>query len=249
MKILDAYCGVGPWAQRDPILPYTPAQILGLLDECGVAEALVFSNLAHSWSSAPDINRTTAELCAAEPRFRPAFVLAPHPYDHLPQPADYAAAMRATGARAAWLRPDRQQHGVAPWLLSGLLEMCVQGRIPLFLPADAVTPEQIDELCRACPRLRLVLANLGYRVDVWLYPLLHRHPELRVCLGHTYTPPMGTERFVHHFGAERLIFGSGLPFAPPGGLIAHVMYARIPDAAKALILGGNLDALLAEARP
>lgn len=248
MRIIDAYCGVGPWAGRDKILPYTPAAILKILDACGIGQALVFSNLAHSPAAAVDVNRATARLCADEPRFTPAFLLAPHPYEDSPQPDDYAAAMRAAGARAAWLRPNSQQHGAAPWQIGELLGMCSRKRLPLFFPADTVTPEQIDTLAGEFPRLRLILANLGYRVDNWLYPLLRRHRQLRACLGPTYIPPLGVERFVRHFGPDRLIFGSGLPHFAPGGLIAHVMYADVTDAAKQAILAGNIEELMQEVR-
>jgi len=246
MHIIDAYCGIGPWADRDRLLPATPAETLAILDGCAIGRALVYSNLAHAWADAIDVNQATVRLCAGNPRFVPAFLLAPHPYDDSPKPADYAAAMRAAGARAAWLRPASQQHGLAPWQIGGLLDMCAECRLPLFLPADSGTPEQLDLLGHEFPRLRLVLANLSYRDDNWLYPLLRRHAAFCACLGPTYVPPLGPERFVRHFGTARLIFGSGLPHHAPGGLIGHVMYARIPEAAKQAVLGGNLERLMQE---
>ena len=84
--------------------------------------------------------------------------------------------------------------------------------------------------------------------DAWLYPLLRHVPELRVCYGHYYIPSGGIERFVRHFGAGRLLFGSGLPVTTPGGLLGYVLYADLPQEEKALILGGNLEALMAEVR-
>ena len=249
MKIIDAYCGVGPWAVKDKITPCEPAEILAIMDSCGVDAALVFSNLIAYNAWAPDANRLAAEAAAASRgRFIPAFVLAPRPYQESLTPADFAAAMKRAGARTAWLWPAHQQHGVSLWLIGDLLSLCVQKRIPLFLPADNVTPDQIHDICRGFPKLRLVLVNLGYRSDNWLYPLLKLHRELRVCLGSTYIPPLGPEQFVRHFGAGRLIFGSGLPQFAPGGLIAHVMYSRLQDADKRKILAGNIEALMKEVR-
>lgn len=249
MNIIDAYCGVGPWAGRDPLLPATPADILAILDSAGIGQALIVSNLAHTVSSAADVNRTTAAFCATQPRFLPAYLLSPDPYDTGGHPEKNAGAMRAVSARAAWLRPKTQGHGMSAWQVGGLLDWCSQCHIPLFLPADALPPDRVYHLAETFPRLRLVLTDVGYRADEWLYPLLRRHGEVRVCLGPCYIPPLGPERFVAHFGCDRLIFGSGLPHYSPGGLLAHVRYAQIPEEAKQRILSGNLDDLLKEAQP
>ena len=53
-------------------------------------------------------------------------------------------------------------------------------------------------------------------------------------------------RFLRHFDAERLLFGSGLPEFSPGGLITHVMFADVADADRRKILAGNLDRLISE---
>jgi predicted TIM-barrel fold metal-dependent hydrolase len=156
--------------------------------------------------------------------------------------------MRANGVRAAWLRPASQQHGVWTWLLGDLLGMCADARLPLFLPADNVTPNDIHLLCDAFPQLRLVLTNLGYRADVWLYPLLRLHPALHICLGHTYVPPLGPDLFVRHFGAERMIFGSALPHYGPGALVGMVAYSTLTDVQKALVYAGNMERLMSEVR-
>ena len=248
MKIIDANCGIGPWWTRNAILPYQTADILAILDYCGIDAALAHSNLAHSPAWPPDGNARAAAEAAKCPRLIPAFLLAPHPYDDGWQPGDYAKAMRRAGAKAAWLRPNYQQHGVATWIIGDLLAMCVEHRLPLFLPADALTPNDIHTLCSEFPDLRLVLTNLGYRADVWLYPLLRRHPELRVCLGPIYNPPLGPEKFVRHFGAARLIFGSGLPHFAPGSLIGMVSYSRLAEAEKAAIFAGNIERLMEEVR-
>ena len=249
MKIIDAYCGVGPWATKDRISPCEPAEILAILDACGIDSALVFGNLVAYQGWAPDANRVAVETAAASHgRFAPAFVLAPRPYRESVKPAGFADEMKKAGAKIAWLMPAHQQHGVSLWLIGDLLAMCMRKRIPLFLPADNVTPDQIHDICREFPKLRLVLANLGYRADNWLYPLLELHPELRVCLGPSYIPPLAPDQFVRHFGPERMIFGSGLPQFAPGGLIALVMYSRLKDEDKQKILAGNIEALLKEVR-
>jgi predicted TIM-barrel fold metal-dependent hydrolase len=46
-------------------------------------------------------------------------------------------------------------------------------------------------------------------------------------------------------GAERLLYGSGLPYGSPGPGITGIQYALISDEERALVAGDNLRALLA----
>ena len=245
MKIIDACVGIGPWGWRNPVLPGRTADVLAILDYCGIDSAVVFSNLTHVTGF--DANASVLREINSNPRLFPAFLLAPQTYDSHPRPEDYLTAMRQAGAKVAWLRPAWQKHGVASWVIGDLLRMCVAHRLPLFVPMDGgMTYNDVHALGNEFPELRLVLTNLGYNADASLFPLLRRHRELRICLGQTYCTTLAPERFVQHFGPNRMIFGSGLPQCAPGGLIAMVAYAQLDDAVKQKIFAGNIEQLMNE---
>jgi len=249
VEVVDCFCGIGPWARRDPLLPYRPEQILELMDYFGICRALVYANSATEWGRAAEANAMVAEAATKSDRFLPAFVLAAHPHEGSPTLSDYLDRMRECGARAVWLWPQSGHVGALwTWLVGQRLSLCSELRIPAFLHVEGVSPDEIHRLCAEFADLRLVLAGVPYGADVWLYPLLRSHPNVHVCLGHFYIPSGGPERFLKHFPAERLLFGSGLPKFSPGGLIGHVMYAGVDDEARRKILGGNLMRLLSEAR-
>jgi len=246
MKILDAYCGIGPWSTRDKLLPYRPEEILALMDHFGIERALVYANAAVAWGQPPGVNDFVIQAARISERFIPALALAPNVHTGYPTPDDYLAVMRSVGARAAWLFVQGTVRGLWRWHVGELMDMLVEHHVPLFLLADQCPPDALDMLLHDAPELQVVLCGVGYMGDSWLYPLLKRHPGLHICLGNYYVPPGDPERFVRQFGAERLIFGSGLPHFSPGGLIGHVMYADLPDADKQTILAGSLQSLLAE---
>ncbi len=246
MEIVDSFCGIGPWSGRDTLLPYSADDVLEQMDYFGISRALVHANIAADRGRAPAANTMVAEAAAGQERFLPAFTLAPHPHDGSPTPQDYARSMAEAGARAAWIWPH--PGGFLTWVLEGCLSMCVERRIPLFLHAEHVGPDVVHTVCSEFPDLRVVLVGAGYGSDTWLYPLLRKHPNIHVCLGHFYIPSGGPGRFLRHFPAERLIFGSGLPKFSPGGLIGHVMYADLEDSVLEKIMGGNLMRLLSEAQ-
>lgn len=252
MEILDSFCGVGTWATKDRILPSKPEEILQLMDHFGVAQALVYHNMLKFLGWAPEANQQLADLCRAEPRFIPAFTMGLHPHNTGMKVEDYLRTMSVAGAKALWLRipftPYRQAQSFQTWLVGDWLQACSEKRIPALYHADGEDPGLFNTICSEFPDLRLILTGLPYVGDSYIYPLLRRHRNLRVCMGHMYIPSGNPQRFISHFGADRLIFGSGLPEFSPGGLITHVQYADIDDADKAKILGGNLAEWLTEVR-
>jgi hypothetical protein len=246
MEIFDAFCGLGPWAERDPLTPYRTEDVLELLRHFGVVRALAYPSITAERGEERAANRMVARECEGHPELVPAFALAKHPYEGDSSPDDYLEAMADAGAKAAWLWPQGTA-GLAPWMVGDIIRALRARRIPMFVHAERVDAEVLDRLCGEFPDLRIVLVGAPYLADKWLYPLLRAHRNLHVCLGHYYVPAGGPMRFVRHFGADRLLFGSGLPQFSPGGLIAHMAYAEIQDTDRQKILSGNLERLLEEA--
>lgn len=94
--------------------------------------------------------------------------------------------------------------------------------------------------------------------------LCHKYPGALFIAGHSYgsygdvckevdnlyicTCPFlawgQTEAYVKLYGADRILFGSDLMDLPIGWGMGQIMYARIPEEDKRLILGGNLKRLM-----
>jgi len=56
------------------------------------------------------------------------------------------------------------------------------------------------------------------------------------------------EAFVAAGGAERVLFGTDLPFLHPACDLSQIVHAQIVESDKALILGGNMARILGEDR-
>ncbi|OGV74780.1 MAG: hypothetical protein A2269_04505 [Lentisphaerae bacterium RIFOXYA12_FULL_60_10] len=245
MKFLDAFCGIGPWMHRDRLLPYQPHEILGLLDHFGIDQALVHSNFSADGGNAEWGNERLIDACnQSGGRFLPCLSLRPNPHRDECTMDGYLDLMRSCGSRSLWLVPSNL--ALWPWFFEEMATACIRHRIPVFFHRDMTNPEQLHQFCQTFPGLRIVLVGVGYGDDWWLYPLLRRFENLHVCLGHFYIPSHGPMRFLDHFKANRLIFGSGLPHFSPGGLVAHLMYADISGADRALIAGNTMEHLLNE---
>lgn len=244
--VMDAYCGIGPWQQRDRALPVTPEETIRLMDHFAVDRALVYPNFLRGLGAPEHAVSLLEGWCAQQPRFEPLVPLFPHPYPDMPSVDAQFERMRAMGARAAWCSYP-QYATMMPLVFADIFKRCQDERIPVLLEEPMISAERVDQICTAFPELRVIYAGVNYMADAWLFPLLRKHRHISVVLGPMYIPPWGPMRFVENFGDERLLFGSGLPEMTPGGMRTHVAYATISDEAKMRILGGNLERLMAEA--
>ncbi len=134
--------------------------------------------------------------------------------------------------------------GTSEYVIGPLLSELERHRIPLFIDQAEVSDAQLVGLCRAHPQLPVVACGFTYASDWRLIPLCEQCPNLHVetslLQGHN-----AYRRFVPMFGAERLLYGSGLPFRSPGATTMMTRYEDIPEDARPMIAGGNMVRLLA----
>lgn len=155
------------------------------------------------------------------------------------------AAYRPTVVR---LTPSAPQHNfaTAPWCAGPLFEYLEHNAVvTLILRSDIDWPALVT-LAEAFPRLPLVLLDTGYRADRHLFPLLKRFPMLHFDSA-TYLAHRQLEAYVERYGPDRLLFGSRLPLYTPASSLAVLASARISDADRLAIAGGNLRRLLVTA--
>jgi len=62
----------------------------------------------------------------------------------------------------------------------------------------------------------------------------------------SYKPFFGLQEFVKRFGAQRLVFGSGMPATDPAASAAVVTWSGLPADQQEMIAHGNLERLIGE---
>jgi predicted TIM-barrel fold metal-dependent hydrolase len=102
------------------------------------------------------------------------------------------------------------------------------------------------------PEVNFIIPHLGSFADDWAAQLalidhLQRHPNV-------HADSAGVRRFdllqqaVQRAGAHKLLFGSDGPWLHPAVELAKIRLLGLPPAQQALVLGGNLQRLIAGAR-
>ena len=106
------------------------------------------------------------------------------------------------------------------------------------------TPYDLVELARRHPGVQFVCIHTG---GDWERGIRILRPQKNVCAEIAGSNPTAgfVEMAVRELGPERVIYGSDVGGRSFASQLSKVLGARVPDAAKELILGGNLRRLLA----
>lgn len=244
MDFFDCNCMVGRFGQPQPGQFHGAADLERELERCGIARALVFHSLAKELDPATGNEALARDLSGRE-RLEPCWVVMPHHTGEMAPPAALCDEMRENGVRAARMFPLMHSYSLAEWCCADLLAALEKRRIPVFLDHDQTTWSEVDAVCAAHPLLPVVLLRVNYRAHRSLYPLFERHANLHVEIG-LFVAHDAIEDCARRYGAERLLFGSGLPHFTPGGPMANIIYSHLSESDQALIAGGNLRRLLGD---
>jgi len=246
----DANCFLGRWGDAQPGAPEDACGLRRTLAYLGIDEALVYHASAVDYDSAYG-NELLAKELDGHANLHACWVVMPHYTDEMPQPKELARQMAARGVRAARLYPKR----IGPlrsYVYGELLGALADRSFPLLLDfelghwgshLEAIDWDGLDWLLGAFPDMPVILVRAGQAVDRLLLPFMDRHHNLYIETSY-YLGTGALERLSDRFGAERLIFGTGMPRYAPGPAITLVSYSGLDEEAKRLVAGGNLRRLL-----
>ncbi len=242
-ELLDVQAGFGGFVPgaREPV---SAEWLQGQLRRHRIAQAVVrIVPERHDFDLCLS-NERLYTAAAACPEFLPCPVLAPAACGDLPdEEAQVADALRR-GAAAVVLRPGPDRWEPETWVAGPLLRALAARRVPVLCP-ESLVPLGVVARWAACePGLPLIVTGLNYGQDRTLIPLLRTFPNTFLSIGNNFTAHRALELYVERVGAERLLFGTGLPDSEPGAAIGQLVFAEISDADRCSIGAGNLRRLL-----
>lgn len=258
IRFFDANCMVGRLVRPEPSGHVdTIEKLEAELAYFGIDEALVCH--ARAVERALDAgNREVIDLLAKNDRLHPAAVIPMHTVVDYPEPQATVAELLDAGVRAVRVWPPSYHGYLAdPWALGPLWDALAEQRVPVLVgasdlgrypdqPGHGFSARNLYDVCKAYPTLPVVVMRMNFSAVRVGVPLMRECPNLYAELSF-FTTHRGVEFLCREVGAERLLFGSGLPYASPGVGIASLNYALISDEQRALIAGENLRGLLARA--
>ena len=244
LELFDANCMLGRIIAPKPEFPLSVEDLLDVMDGFEIREALVYHASSKEYHPA-DGNRVLLDQIAHCDRLHAMWVVMPSHTAEFPEETKLVEDMLAWGVKAARVFPHSDSHNFSlrHWVSGKLLRSLEIRRIPLFFDQEEVDWDTVHEVCETHPGLPLVLTNVNYRVNRFLYPLWERFANLHIEIS-SYCGHRAIEEIVDRFGAERLLFGTRLPYFTPGSAVGMLSYARIGEPDRKRIAGDNLRGLL-----
>src|SRR5690625_2396821 len=144
------------------------------------------------------------------------------------------------GAAAVTLYPRTQDFSLQG--LASTWPVLESERIPVIIDRTEVEWPDLDRLAAAHPRLPIIVSWIGYRELRRLAPLLRDRPNVLLDTVN-FSTPCGYDWFVDNFGAERLLFATGVPLRDPGEAITQLLWSGLTQQEVDLISHGNAERL------
>jgi len=157
--------------------------------------------------------------------------------------------MKKNNMGAIRLHPLQHSYTLLDWNMEELMELANAYSIPVLIDLkyaggdDPRAFEPIYVLAKKYTAAPIVMLSIGYRTARSLLQLMEKCPNVSIDTS-TFITYRGIEMIYKHFGSERILFGSRMPFIDGGALLGRVIYADIPAAGKENIAFNNADRLL-----
>jgi len=250
MMIWDAHCHLSGVPGRTP--DERLAQLIGFADRLGIERLCVCMGM--SWSQDPspeDMRQQNDEVLAALERWHDrafGFVyLTPNHVEASLAELDRCVRDGPMVGVKLWVARHCNEPELDPIVrcateLKALILQHTYLKATGNLPGES-TPMDLAELARRHPETSFVGAHTGGDYELGVRAL-RDCPNVSVDLCGTDPTAGMTEMAVRELGAERVLYGSDAGGRSFASQLGKVLGAEIPEAAKKLILGENLQRLL-----
>ena len=241
LQYFDVNVGVGKHGLKNRHELWSTEDVLRVMDECGVAAALVYSGWAKDYSPRYGNERLMEELSKSE-RLYGCYTILPDDLGDFLSPEDAMADLRAKGMAAAKIFPKTHWFLPNETSLGPYLSLLEEEGIPLLVDYSEIGLPYLEGILKAHPALNVVLLGASWSCERIVFSLMRDYPNLYL----DFSNLQGNfvlEAFVQRLGADRLLFGSGMPQMSLGAARALVDYSYLSDEDKRKIAGGNLARL------
>lgn len=249
LRIVDAHAHAGPYSLF--FIPRSGVrEMTRVMDRCGVATALISTNLAIQLDAAAG-NEATARAVTENPGRMLGYLVVNPWHDPEAELARWGDDARFVGIK---LHPDLHHYPLTGLRYAPVWEFAERTGRPVlthtWLGSEYDDLSHVAAVAARCPGVQIIAGHAGVRreaVDVAIaVARRHLNVQLEICGSHGHS--LLIERMAGEVGADRVIYGSDFPFIDMRTSLGRVVFARLSEPDAALILGGNISRLVPELR-
>jgi predicted TIM-barrel fold metal-dependent hydrolase len=239
----------GAWPYWD-VAHRTPEQIIALMDRYGIDMLAVCAtrSIFSDWRAG---NEEVIEISDKYPKRLVPFVSI-SPILPKPELARYLTEYKRKKARGIRLYPQHQKYSLTlNSATSAIFEAAEELHLPVVLPVRVIMnwglpeldPAAIETVVSRYPKVSFILSSVNYGETLWLFDFMRRCQNVSLEIS-------GLQGFravdacLGAVGAERVLFGSGLPLLYPACSIQKLEVAKLTREQREAISHGNARRLL-----
>ena len=239
-KYFDVHGVVGRHSKPPARLPWRPESLCEDMRLVRVHGAAVSQAESADYSFVAGDARLL-ETVKADPRLYGIATLPPTAAFETGDP-DYLARLLDAGLRGVKIMPSKFSCGRDPRNMEKIAAPLIERGLPLLYPC-AEGFEGLAALLEAYKELNVILLGSSWGDNRQLFPLLERFP--RLCFEYSKNQANDIlELTKEHFGIDRVLFGTGWPWASMGALKSLTEYANLSEGEKDAVAHGNACRLL-----
>ncbi|MBM3800860.1 MAG: hypothetical protein FJW26_00965 [Acidimicrobiia bacterium] len=247
--MIDINGFLGAWPYWD-VTHRTPEQLTALMDRNGIDMLAVCAtrSIFSDWRVG---NEEVIEISNKYPkRFLPFVSISPI----LPKPdlTRYLREYKQRKARGIRLYPQHQNYSLTLHsATSTIFEAAEELKLPVVLPVRVImnwglpelAPATIETVVSRYPKVSFILSSVNYGETLWLFDFMRRYENVSLEIS-------GLQGFravdscLRAVGAERVLFGSGLPLLYPACSVQKLEVARLTREQRDAIAHGNAKRML-----
>ncbi|MEO3793302.1 amidohydrolase family protein [Nonomuraea sp. B10E15] len=244
-RIVDAHAHAGPYSVffiPDP----DPAGMIGVMDRCGVAHAMLSSHLAIQLDAARG-NAVTAEIVDRAPdRFTGYLTVNPW-QDPVAELDRWGGDPRFGGIK---LHPDLHEYPLTGSRYAPVWEYAEFTGRPVLTHTYSGSPYNdlplVDEVAGRHPRATILAGHSGVTplgIDQSI-EVAERHERVVLEVCGSFNTGADIAEMVRRLGAHRVVYGSDFPFIDLRMSLGRILFSDLGDDDRAAVLGGTITALL-----
>ena len=217
-------------------------ELIEEMNQAGIDKRLVYHSYAKEYDPTTGNQKLLDEITEHKNLY-PCWVLSPANVEGKVTDEKLVDEMTGKAVPAVRIFPKTQNWLLSEWSAGHLLNVLEKRAIPLFIDNEETDYSQLYSLCTKHPDLPVVLTKVPFHLSRQIYALMAETSNLYIETSF-FQLYRGIEDICSRFGAQRLIFGSAVPYFSSAPSVMAVKYAQISEADKRMIARENLHRLL-----